>query len=125
MTIKQQELKSNHLYDIAKTISDLKPQEQTMAFLLLPNHLEGQVFSYFEKNAQENIIKNPESQEIANVISQMQPDGRTKLFETFPDHLIKEAVNLLSDDERKMALSLFGYKENSVGRMMTPINNRF
>ena len=34
--------------------------------------------------------------------------------------MIKDAVSLLSDDERKTALMLIGYKEHEVGRMMTP-----
>jgi len=117
----QQDLSSKHPYDIANSISALKPQEQTMAFLLLPGDLEGEVFPYFEQNIQKHILKSLGSKEIAKVISQMQPDDRTILFETFPDNLIKEAVNLLSDEERKMALSLIGYQEDSVGRMMTPM----
>ncbi|MDX2282098.1 MAG: magnesium transporter [Saprospiraceae bacterium] len=116
-----QDLSSKHPYDIANSISALNPQEQTMAFLLLPGDLEGEVFPYFEQNVQKHILKSLGSKEIAKVISQMQPDDRTILFETFPDSLIKEAVNLLSDEERKMALSLIGYKEDSVGRMMTPM----
>lgn len=45
---------------------------------------------------------------------------RTQLFEDFPDSLIKNAVYLLGEEEPKVALTLIGYPEDSVGRMMTP-----
>jgi magnesium transporter len=60
------------------------------------------------------------SAEIATVLNNMAPDDRTEVFEEFPDHIIKDAINLLSDEERQIALSLIGYSEDSVGRMMTP-----
>lgn len=50
----------------------------------------------------------------------MSPDDRTQLLEELPSHILKKTLNLLSDEERKVASSLLGYPENSVGRMMTP-----
>lgn len=111
---------SKHPNDIAETIASLDPEEQTIAFLLLPGHLEGEVFSYFDLVTQEHILKSLGNEQIGHVLSGMSPDDRTRLFEEFPDYLIKEAVNLLTEEERKIALTLIGYPEDSVGRMMTP-----
>ena len=118
--INKAELIRKHPHDIAELISDLSQNEQTIAFVLLPSHLEGQVFSYLDRKTQENILKSLGSKEIASILSHMPPDDQAEIFSGFPDHLIKDAVSLLSDDERKTALMLIGYKEHEVGRMMTP-----
>lgn len=116
----KEELIAKHPNDIAETIAALDPDEQPIAFLLLPGHLEGEVFSYFDLTTQEHILKSLGSAQISALLSSMPPDDRTRLFEEFPDSLIKEAVNLLNEEERKIALTLIGYPEDTVGRMMTP-----
>lgn len=50
----------------------------------------------------------------------MDPDDRTALFEELPASAAKQLIQLLSPEERKIALHLLGYPENSIGRLMTP-----
>ena len=114
------ELENKHPNDIAERIAGLSDDEQAIAFLLLPGHLGGEVFTYFDRPTQEHILKSLGNSQIASLLKSMQPDDRTRLFEDFPDSLIKDAVNLLDEPERKIALTLIGYPEESVGRMMTP-----
>ena len=118
--MKNADLVRLHPTDIAEYIEELGAQEQAVTFITLPGYLEGDVFAYLNKQTQENILKSLGNKELAAVLSNMSPDDRTDFFEDFPDHLIKGAVALLSEEERKIALQLIGYVENSVGRMMTP-----
>lgn len=120
MAIKKIELADKHPYDIAETIGHLDASEQPITFLLLPGEMKGEVFSYLDMPTQETVLKSLGSNEIAEILKTMPPDDRTQVFSDFPDTLIKEAVNLLPEKERKIALSLIGYDEHSVGRMMTP-----
>ena len=120
MQINREELLNKHPSDIAETIAALNEQEQIVAFFLLPGDLEGEVFAYFERPIQENILKQLGSKEIAGILKNMSPDDRTEVFEDMPDYIIKDAINFLTEEERKTALSLIGYQEDSVGRMMTP-----
>lgn len=53
-------------------------------------------------------------------MNNLDPDDRTELLENFPDELIKHSINLLNPEERAIALNLFGYKEDSIARLMTP-----
>lgn len=115
-----EELINKHPHDIAEQLATLSPDEQTIAFLLLPGHLEAEVFTYFDRPIQEHILQSLGSNQIATLLETMPPDDRTRLFEDFPDSLIKNAVLLLGEEERKVALTLIGYPEDSVGRMMTP-----
>jgi magnesium transporter len=50
----------------------------------------------------------------------MSPDDRTDFLEGLPSSIVRELIKLLNPEERKVTLSLFGYPENSVGRLMTP-----
>lgn len=118
--IAMEEIANKHPNDIAAQIAELSPEEQTLAFLLLPGELESEVFTYFDLATQEHILQGLGSHQVAALLETMPPDDRTKLFEDFPDSLIKDAVFLLGEEERKVALTLIGYPEDSVGRMMTP-----
>jgi len=58
--------------------------------------------------------------EVASILNEMAPDDRTALFEELPSFAVKQLVRLLSAEERKVAQTLLGYPEDSVGRLMTP-----
>ncbi|WP_196893923.1 magnesium transporter [Aureivirga marina] len=113
-------VQDKHPSDIAEQISNIEGKEQVLAFLLLSSEQKSEVFSYLDKATQENIITSIGTKDLADILENMAPDDRTKFFQDFPDNLIKQITNLLSDEERKIALSLIGYPEDAVGRMMTP-----
>ncbi|TXK51921.1 magnesium transporter [Pontibacter qinzhouensis] len=115
-----QDLKTQHPSDIAEVINELNQKERIIAFLLLPGHLKAEVFTYFSHTVQEEILKELGSKETAEILENMAPDDRTEIFENFPDLLIKESINLLSDEEKRIALNLLGYPEKSIARVMTP-----
>lgn len=41
-------------------------------------------------------------------------------LEELPSNVVRELIKLLDPEERKVTLSLLGYPENSIGRLMTP-----
>ena len=41
-------------------------------------------------------------------------------MEELPSNVVRELIKLLDPEERKITLSLLGYPENSIGRLMTP-----
>ena len=50
----------------------------------------------------------------------MQADDRTAFLEDLPKEVLRDLIKLLDPDERLVTLSLLGYPEDSVGRLMTP-----
>ena len=107
-------------HDIADALEGMPPRERTVAFMLLPGVLQAEVFTFLERDLQSDLLKSLGNREIAEVLENMSPDDRTEFFEDFPDQLIKGVINLLSEEERQVALTLIGYREDSVGRIMTP-----
>ena len=114
------DLKNNHPSDIADMLSSLNEKERVLAFLLLPGELKAEVFTYFSYATQEEVLKQLGSADTAEMLENMAPDDRTQIFENFPDLLIKETINLLSPEEKRIALNLLGYPEKSIARIMTP-----
>jgi len=114
------DLKAQHPSDIAEVLGELNEKERLLAFLLLPGELKSEVFTYFSYSTQEEVLKKLGSIDTAEMLENMAPDDRTEIFESFPDLLIKESINLLSPEEKRIALNLLGYPEKSIARLMTP-----
>ena len=69
---------------------------------------------------QMELLKAMGKTEVASILNEMSPDDRTALFEELPSSAAKQLLTLLTSDERKIAQTLLGYPEDSVGRLMTP-----
>lgn len=109
-----------HNSEVADFISYLPEKEAAITFRLLPTVKATSAFSYLDRQTQENIIRNLGKQEVAEILNPMSPDDRTAFLAELPDQVLKETLNLLTDEERRIASSLLGYGENDVGRLMTP-----
>ena len=114
------ELADIHQSEVANIIDGLPENERTVVFRLLPRENAASIFEYLEPEIQQDIVKSLGRREVASVLNEMSPDDRTAFLEKLPDHILKDTLNLLTDEERKVASSLLGYDENSVGRLMTP-----
>lgn len=109
-----------HPSDIANQIAELADSDKAFAFLRLPSHQKSLVFSYLSQSDQHHILRELGNREISDIVNAMTPDDRTRMFENFPDELIRKIIRLLNDEERKVAVNLLGYPQDSVGRIMTP-----
>ncbi|GHA58350.1 magnesium transporter [Pontibacter akesuensis] len=118
--INLRDLRHNHPSDIAEVLGGMNEKERLLAFLLLPGEVKSEVFTYFNYSNQEELLKKLGSTDTAAMLENMAPDDRTEIFENFPDLLIKESINLLSPEEKSIALNLLGYPEKSIARLMTP-----
>lgn len=78
------------------------------------------VFRILDFPTQERIIKKLPGNKLAELINLLPPDDRTSLFSELKGDAVKKLIILLPAKDRIEALSLLGYKEDSVGRLMTP-----
>ena len=58
--------------------------------------------------------------DVAELLNDMAPDDRTHLLEELPASVTNQMLALLTAEERAVAISLLGYPEDSIGRLMTP-----
>src|SRR4030095_15726904 len=58
--------------------------------------------------------------DVAALLNNMAPDDRTLCLEELPAEATRQLLSLLTPAERGVALTLLGYPEGSIGRLMTP-----
>jgi len=78
------------------------------------------VFRILDFPTQERIIKKLSGPKLAELINLLPPDDRTSLFSELKGDAVAKLIKLLPAKDRIEALSLLGYEEDSVGRLMTP-----
>lgn len=78
------------------------------------------VFRILDFPTQERIIKSISGEKVSQIINGLPPDDRTALFSELHGDAVAALILHLPPEDRKEALSLLGYKEDSVGRLMTP-----
>jgi magnesium transporter len=78
------------------------------------------VFKLLEFPTQKRIIQTLPPNTVASLLNELPADDRTDFLEELPSNVVRELIKLLDPEERKITLSLLGYPENSIGRLMTP-----
>jgi magnesium transporter len=106
--------------DVADVILDLPEDEQVIIFRVLPAALAADVFEYIGIEEQQNLLHAMAHEQVATILNEMSPDDRTALLEELPSEAARKLIKLLTPEERRVAQSLLGYPEGSVGRLMTP-----
>ena len=112
-------LNDQNISDVANIIYDnVDFETQIMSQLSL--HRAASVFKILELSTQKRIVKNLPAFNAAELLNELPPDDRTAFLSELPSSAVRELVKTLNPEERKITLSLLGYPEGSVGRLMTP-----
>jgi magnesium transporter len=106
--------------DVAEVILDLPEDEQVIIFRVLPHALAADVFEYLDFDAQQTLLRAMAHEQVGAILNEMAPDDRTALLEELPSAAARQLIQLLTPEERRVAIALLGYPEDSVGRLMTP-----
>jgi len=112
-------LNSLNISDVEELIGEL-PEHGPLLIETLSLNRAVNVFRILDFPTQERIIKKLSGQRIAGIINELPPDDRTAFFSELHGDAVKTLILHLSPQDRKETLSLLGYKEDSVGRLMTP-----
>lgn len=112
-------LDSLNISDVEALIDEL-PEHATTFISSLSINRAANVFRILDFPTQERIVKKLSGPKIAELINELPPDDRTSFFSELHGDAVKKMIILLSPADRKEALSLLGYPEDSVGRLMTP-----
>ncbi|MFI5161067.1 MAG: magnesium transporter [Sphingobacteriales bacterium] len=96
------------------------PEQGPLFIELLSINRAVNVFRILDFPTQERILKKVSGTKVAELVKGLPPDDRTALFSEMHGDTVKVLIQQLPADDRKEALQLLGYKEDSVGRLMTP-----
>jgi magnesium transporter len=106
--------------ELGEMLVNLRPDDQVIAFRVLPRLLAAAVFEYMPPTHQRALVKAMGQEDVADLLNHMSPDDRTLLFSELPANVTKQLLALLTDEERTEAVTLLGYAPGTVGRLMTP-----
>ena len=112
-------LDDQNISDVAELIGEL-PEYEGYIIDNMDIHRASKVFKILELAAQKNIIHELPPHKTAELLNELPADDRTAFLEELPSEVVKELIKTLDPEERKITLSLLGYPESSVGRLMTP-----
>ncbi len=112
-------LDDQNISDIANLVDEY-PEHESRIIASMAVHRAAGVFKILELTSQQRIIQTLPPGKTAELLNELPADDRTSLLEELPSNVVRELIKLLDPDERKITLSLLGYPENSVGRLMTP-----
>ena len=81
-----------------------------------------ETFKHLSHDQREEIIDGLAAHidKMTDLLNDLDPDDRTAFFEELPGEVSQRLVQMLSQEEREVAMRLLGYPEDSIGRLMTP-----
>jgi len=106
--------------ELAELCADLNPTEQTVVFNAIDRDRSYQTFELLDLNAQVLLLDVLRNRQVQLILNDMSADNRTALLEQLDTEQLNKLLKLLTQKERRVALSLLGYPEDSIGRLMTP-----
>jgi magnesium transporter len=113
-------VRNRHANDLATVLTQLGLEDQVIVFRILPRKDAAAVFQYLSREQQEVFLKTMAQEDVAALLNNMAPDDRTMFLEELPAEVTRQMLALLTPAERSVALTLLGYPEDSIGRLMTP-----
>ncbi len=107
-------------FELANLIFNKSQEDQALVFSLLSPSLALQTFDFLPIYMQRSLLHTMPKMQAAALLNALSPDDRTSFLQDLPREVIDELVKLLPHDERLLTLTLLGYPEGSIGRLMTP-----
>jgi magnesium transporter len=112
-------LNSLNISDVAVLIEEME-EHATDIIASLSVHRAASTFKIIELGIQKKVIQELQPLKTAALLNELPADDRTAFLEELTTEAVRELIKLLNPEERKITLSLLGYPEGSVGRLMTP-----
>jgi len=112
-------LNNQNISDVADLIYEF-PDYESQIIGHLSIHRASSTFKILDVPTQKRIIQELPAFTTAELLNDLSADDRTSFLEELPSEVVKELIKTLEPEERKITLSLLGYPEGSVGRLMTP-----
>lgn len=112
-------LDDQNISDVVDLVYEF-PEHEGVIIANMSVHRAVNVFKLLDVTEQKRIIQELPPSYTAALLNELPADDRTDFLEELPANAVRELIKLLDPDERVITLSLLGYPENSIGRLMNP-----
>lgn len=109
-----------HPADMAEIMESVPEDKLLVAFLAVARDRQPEVFEYLEPEMQTRLLNEFRPDVLSRLLNDLSDDARTELLVELPGTVTRRLLETLHPEERKQALALLGYPEDTAGRLMTP-----
>lgn len=106
-------------FEIAQIVGNKVSEEQQLIFSVLSKETAIKTFAFLPKHTQLHLLKVIEPGQAAAILEDLSSGERVDYLQELPRAVVDELVKRLPHDERMFTLTLLGYPEDTVGRIMT------
>ncbi|MDQ3051382.1 MAG: magnesium transporter [Bacteroidota bacterium] len=106
--------------ELALLCDDLSVNDIAQVFKAIDRDRAVTTFENIDISNQKLLVDELPNRLLSLILNDMSADNRTALLEELNSEQLNKLLKLLTHKERLIALSLLGYPENSIGRLMTP-----
>jgi len=115
----RKEIRKLNVIDAAEFMEDIPPELLVMSMRLLPKDMSIEVFSEFEVEMQENLIKQITDREIDHILKEMYVDDLVDMLEELPAGLVIDILERVDPSYRNLINRFLQYEEDTAGSVMT------
>jgi magnesium transporter len=112
-------LNNQNISDVAELVDEFD-EYASQIIGNMSTHRAASVFKILDTSVQKQVIQELPPLKSAELLNELPADDRTSFLEELHSEVVKELIKTLDPEERRITLSLLGYPEGSVGRLMTP-----
>ena len=105
--------------DIAELLADLPAEQALLVFRMLNKEKALHVFSHFDDDLQQQIIRAITDKEVGIIINDLWVDDAVDMLEEMPAALVDKVLRNSFPEVRDRINQYFNYPESSAGRIMT------
>ena len=110
-------LNYDEVLDILESCLD---EYKPIIFDILDEYVALKCFKVLPEKTRQLLIKHLNHEKAARLLNSLPDDDLAQFMEGLPSRVVNEWLKLLSNENRKNVLSMLGYPDHSVGRLMTP-----
>ncbi len=115
----RKKLSDMNAVDVAQLISILKDEDLLRIFRILPKDAAAGVFSYFEPETQERLVREMADSELEALIEDLFMDDTADFLQSAPDDVVTRVLARMEPEERQLINQYLQYPRFSAGSLMT------
>jgi magnesium transporter len=108
-----------HPARVAEFMEGLTPEEAWEVLQYADSPLREQIFTYFDTDKQQAILRSIPPEEAARLVANLPPDERVDILKSLDPEFASALLSRIPSEDRRDILRLTAYPENTAGAIMT------
>ncbi|TVR88713.1 MAG: magnesium transporter, partial [Spirochaetaceae bacterium] len=107
--------------EIIDGLKDCENADKPVVFRLLQKDSGAEVFDLLDVGEQSRMVESLTNDEVVSLLGVLDPDDQLRLLDELPARVAKRLMDALPREQREQVSRLMGYEDDTVGRIMSPV----